>query len=114
MAAACRRDFDVVLVGPCIHSAARALIRPLGRDDQDNFSMLALIISLVVLFVFRLVIFFFVAEPGISLQVSGTAILFSKNTLTIALWAFRGFPAVAASVFVLWERRRSRANGQNK
>jgi hypothetical protein len=82
--------------------------------NKSTSAMVALIISLLAFFVFRLLIFFFVTEPGISLQVNETAYAFSKNALIIALWAFLGFPAVAASIFILWERRRSRANGDNK
>jgi hypothetical protein len=67
---------------------------------KTTLTMVALIISLVAFFVFRLSILL-LAEPGISLQLNGTAYLFSKNTLTIALWALLGFPAVVASIFVL-------------
>jgi hypothetical protein len=74
--------------------------------------MVALIITLVAFFVFRLMIFFFVAEPGISVHVDGIVYSLSKNMLTLGLWALLGFPAVVVSIFVLWERRRSRADGQ--
>jgi hypothetical protein len=80
---------------------------------KTTLAMVALIFSLVAFFVFRLAIFL-LAEPGISLQLNGAAYLFSKNTLTIALWALLGFPAVVASIFVLWELRRGRAGGPNK
>ena len=74
--------------------------------------MVTLIITLVVFFMFRLMLLFFVAEPGISVQVDGIVYSFSKNILTLALWAFLGFPAIVVSTFVLWERRRSRADSQ--
>lgn len=53
--------------------------------------MVVLIISLAVVLVFRLMIFFFVAEAGINVQVDGAIHSFSKGTLTLGLWAFLGF-----------------------
>jgi hypothetical protein len=72
-------------------------------------AMVVLIITLVVFFMLRLAIYFFVAEPGIILEVDKRLYSFPKGLLILVLWAFLGFPAVVISIFLLWERRSSRA-----
>jgi hypothetical protein len=72
-------------------------------------AMVALIITLMVFFLLRLAIYLFVAEPGIILEVDKKVYSFPRGMLILGLWAFVGFPAVVISMFLLWERRRSRA-----
>jgi hypothetical protein len=72
-------------------------------------AMVVLIITLVVFSLLRLAIYFFIAEPGIILEVDRRFYSFPKGLLILLLWAFLGFPGVVISIFLLWERRRSRA-----
>jgi hypothetical protein len=77
---------------------------------KTTSAMVVLIITLMGFLLLRLMIFFFVAEPGIGVEVDGKVYSFSKSVLILGLWAFLGFPAVVISVFLLWERRRSRTD----
>ena len=74
---------------------------------KTTSAMVALIISLIAFFVLRLMIFLFVAEPGIILEVNRNVYSFSRSALVLGLWAFIGFPATVISLFLLWERRRN-------
>jgi hypothetical protein len=79
-----------------------------SKNIPSTAAMVVLIITLIMFLVLRVVIFLFIPEPGVGLHFNGTVYPLSKGSLALALWAFLGFPAIAVSMFILWERKRNR------
>ena len=78
-----------------------------------NKAMIVLTITLVGFLLLRAIIFSFVPTNGVELMLDGRMYSVSNGALTIGLWAFLGFPGIVISLFLLWERRKDRANARN-
>jgi hypothetical protein len=75
-----------------------------STTSKSSLFLIALLISNMMLFVLRLMIYLFVPEASIWIRVFGNEIVFSRELVTLALWCI-WLPLLAVSIFALYQQK---------